>query len=452
MNNIFSNIITSSISSTYNRYGICIENGGNNRIDCNTITFAGITPTSGDICIYIIKSEQNRIRKNQTNNARFGIMFFGNCNTPNNLWGNKLNLHDKYISITNGGVFGKQLNAGSTVLLPGNEFLNTGTRDRLWSQISSNGSLSPYVYKNIGYPSYVSLPSNFDGSPLCNTITTLSSTSIPFIWSGICGAPLSRLQDTTEVDTILSVEATTTANVIIDPENEDETTTTDKYKSKTDIYNQLNLDSIIIDWNDSLELFKSAFTNTEASLLNNIKLAIINGNFEEAKYQLMQVTPTVYAEEQLKLALETLLDTSIIDSNAVKFNILNSIAYQCPNIGGEAVYEARAILMAQFGFIEFDDASLCDNTNNTSNARRANPIYSTSNEIIIKDADNYSISISNKLNKSILSINVYDMQGKKIDISFTNDIIDISKLSNAMYIIKIHFTDNTEATKYFIRK
>ncbi|MEI6311010.1 MAG: T9SS type A sorting domain-containing protein [Bacteroidota bacterium] len=452
LNNIYSNIITSSISSTYNRYGICIESGGNNRIDCNTITFAGITSTSGDICIYIIKSDQNRIRKNQTNNARFGIMFFGNCNTPNNMWGNRLNLHDKYISITNNGVFGKQYTAGPrTTLLPGNEFLNTGGRDRLWSQLGSNGSLSPYVYKNIGFPSYVGLPSSFStGSTLISPIP--STISIPYTWSGACGAPLPRLQDSTEVDTILSEEATTTANVVIDPEYDDESTTTDKYESKTDIYNQLDLDSIIIDWNDSLDLFMSAFANTEASLLNDIKLAIINGNYEEAKYQIMQITPTIYAEEQLKLALETLLDTNILDSNTVKLNILNTIAYQCPNIGGEAVYEARAILMAQFGFIEFDDLTLCDNSNTPSNARRANPISSSDNKLIINETENNTISISNPSDKSIQSISIYDMQGKKMDIVIINNTIDISKLSNAMYIIKIHFSDNTEATKYYFRK
>ena len=454
LNNIYSNAITSSAASTLGRAGIWVEAGQSNRIDCNDISLGGIGTGNKDIGIYVKNSILNRIRKNKTNNSYFGIQFFGNCKTDNNLWGNKLNTHFKYISITNGGVFGIQnvASIGTGILpLPGNEFLNATGRDRMWSQNSSDGTLSPYRYKDTGYPSYVPLPVNRDAlSSSFITITPRTSPN-PYTWSGACGAPLPRLADTTEVDTTLSNEAQKIAYAPIDEENQSLEETTEKYQAKGDIYEQLKLDSIVVEWTDSLDLFKAEYATSEAYELKDIKEELLNGELENAKYKLLQVAPSVYAEEQLKLVLEWQTDTIVPDTGTAKFAALEAIAYQCPNEGGEAVYIARAVLMAQYGFIEFDDEALCAENTEHSSFRRANPIIEKNSDIeIIETIDN--ITIQSKSDKEIQSIEIYDMNGKIVNAKVINNNIDISILSSGLYIIKISYTDYTETTKYYLKK
>jgi hypothetical protein len=168
-------------------------------------------------------------------------------------------------------------------------------------------------------------------------------------------------------------------------------------------------------------------------------------------YKLLQVAPSVYAEEQLKLVLEWQTDTIVPDTGTAKFAALEAIAYQCPNEGGEAVYIARAVLMAQYGFIEFDDEALCDNTITRSNARKANPTQVPNNDIeIIENTNN--IIVQSKSDKEIQSIEIYDMSGRIANAKVINNNIDISQLSASMYILKILYTDATEATKYFFKK
>jgi hypothetical protein len=295
------------------------------------------------------------------------------------------------------------------------------------------------------------LPVNRDAlSSSFITITPRTSPN-PYTWSGACGAPLPRLADTTEVDTTLSNEAQKIAYAPIDEENQSLEETTEKYQAKGDIYEQLKLDSIVVEWTDSLDLFKAEYATSEAYELKDIKEELLNGELENAKYKLLQVAPSVYAEEQLKLVLEWQTDTIVPDTGTAKFAALEAIAYQCPNEGGEAVYIARAVLMAQYGFIEFDDEALCDNTITRSNARKANPTQVPNSDIeIIENTSN--IIIQSKSNKEIQTISVYDMNGKIANALVFNNNIDISKLSASMYIIKIHYTDNSQVTKYFFRK
>lgn len=469
LNNIYSNTITSTSASSAARVGIWVESGANNRIDCNNVTFGGIAAPNVDICIHIKSSQFNRIRKNRTNSAKFGIMFFGNCKTPNNVWGNIMDLHDKYITITNGGEMGAQYTAVTFPLLPGNQFLNTGGRDRLYSRNSSNGTLSPYRYKSTGFASYVGTPSNVD-FPSSLVITPVPRPSPnPYTWSGACGAPLPRLADSTEVDTTLSNEAQKIAYDPIDAENQSLEETTAKYQAKGNIYEQLKLDSIVVDWTDSLDLFIAEYPSTEAYELKDIKEELLNGELENAKYKLLNVASSVYAEEQLKLVLEWQTDTIVPDTGITKFAALEAIAYQCPNEGGEAVFIARSELMKYYDYIHWDDMTICDPQTSPeySGARRANPDAVTTldnnamnklianpsnsnntNLLLYPNPSNEYISIHNLSDTSILQVNFIAMNGeiaKSYDTTNASKFISINikEMNKGIYLVNIIFENGS---------
>jgi hypothetical protein len=107
--------------------------------------------------------------------------------------------------------------------------------------------------------------------------------------------------------------------------------------------------------------------------------------------------------------------------------------------------------MAQYGFIEFDDEALCAENTEHSSFRRANPIIEKNSDIvIIETIDN--ITIQSKSDKEMQSIEIYDLNGRIANAKLFINTIDISKLSASIYVLKIQYTDNTIATKYYFKK
>ena len=111
---------------------------------------------------------------------------------------------------------------------------------------------------------------------------------------------------------------------------------------------------------------------------------------------------------------------------------------------------SRAALMAQYGFIEFDDEALCDNTVAHSNARKANPIPSYTSDIIITE-DNSTVFVSSKTNKEINNISVYDMNCKLI-IEHSKIMFDNTNFKTGIYILNVLYADNSSTTKYYFVK
>jgi hypothetical protein len=50
------------------------------------------------------------------------------------------------------------------------------------------------------------------------------------------------------------------------------------------------------------------------------------------------------------------------------------------------------------------------------------------------------------------SIEIYDLNGRIANAKLFINTIDISKLSASIYVLKIQYTDNTIATKYYFKK
>ncbi|MBK7938397.1 MAG: T9SS type A sorting domain-containing protein [Lewinellaceae bacterium] len=118
---------------------------------------------------------------------------------------------------------------------------------------------------------------------------------------------------------------------------------------------------------------------------------------------------------------------------------LESIAEQCPLKGGDAVYEARAII-SHFEGIEYDDRDLCG-TQNRQSRREKSPI---NNQIIV-----FPNPASDQINWTdpggrVATIKVLNTLGQlSVEITNTKPPVGIVNLPQGFYVVQLFSADNT---------
>lgn len=139
------------------------------------------------------------------------------------------------------------------------------------------------------------------------------------------------------------------------------------------------------------------------------------------------------------MRFDTIAESQIIE--------LQSMAQQCPLAGGNAVYEARSILEAKFGYAYYDDHLLCQNVIPRISASKQNAISVKPNpgtdKVIISGID-------------IRSIDFYTQEGIKVlcrEVDSVSDVeVDITELSPALYVIRVTYgRDSKQESIKFIK-
>jgi hypothetical protein len=157
-------------------------------------------------------------------------------------------------------------------------------------------------------------------------------------------------------------------------------------------------------------------------------------------------------EENIKEVnvIKIMLDKYGVDSVAKEYATLLSIAQQCPQSGGVAVYQARS-LVALFGdTIVYDDDNVCLQQGYYRIANETKSIKTEREaDLIPNPANNYADVILNKSIEGICRIKITDMYSKVIfeqsfDCRKRQFRINTTDVLNGMYNVQITINDNAQ--------
>ena len=123
-------------------------------------------------------------------------------------------------------------------------------------------------------------------------------------------------------------------------------------------------------------------------------------------------------------------------------SVLAAIAGQCPISGGDAVYEARAIVERITG-ATFEDAVLCNTGNRPSNERTISTTFSAGQVQVFPNPTTGMISWAG-LEGEAVTLQVFNALGQQVaERNSTENGVDLSHLPSGVYHIKFLTSDNT---------
>jgi hypothetical protein len=115
---------------------------------------------------------------------------------------------------------------------------------------------------------------------------------------------------------------------------------------------------------------------------------------------------------------------------------LTAIADQCPLEGGDAVYEARAVVAYLTGQ-EFDDYQLCDSGERNQRIKPSVKVESLDNIIVYPNPTTGQVFWTT-LQGEPVTVRVFNSLGQlQIEKSTTDNRMDLSALSQGMYHLQI---------------
>jgi len=157
-------------------------------------------------------------------------------------------------------------------------------------------------------------------------------------------------------------------------------------------------------------------------------------------------------EENIKEVnvIKIMLDKYGVDSVATDFATLLSIAQQCPQSGGVAVYQARSLVALFDDTIVYDDDNVCLQQGYYRIANETKSINTEKEaDLIPNPANNYADVILNKSIEGICRIKITDMYSKIIfeqsfDCHEKQFRINTTDVLNGMYNVQITINDNAQ--------
>ncbi|MEY4902751.1 MAG: Secretion system C-terminal sorting domain [Bacteroidota bacterium] len=160
-----------------------------------------------------------------------------------------------------------------------------------------------------------------------------------------------------------------------------------------------------------------------------------------------KIQPTEIYEENLKNTNAIYLNT--VAKGKVSFSenekeILYSIAYQCPMLGGDAVWTARNLIELEEPQSNFNDENLCKEGQIYGKIAQTTPTV-----LIYPNPTNDVLSIFHSNTTTELNFQLFDMYGNLVHVRLlTSELqtIDVSLLSNGFYIAKINKGNETIVT------
>jgi Secretion system C-terminal sorting domain len=137
-----------------------------------------------------------------------------------------------------------------------------------------------------------------------------------------------------------------------------------------------------------------------------------------------------------------LLATDETEPSATNLTILEVIAAQCPIEGGDAVYEARAIVERLTGQT-FDDAITCASGSRPSNGRDNSERIATSSIAFFPNPTSGLLQWTGTEGK-IVTIRIFDQLGVMVkEQNVENPQVDLSLLPNGLYFIQMMGAEGT---------
>lgn len=115
---------------------------------------------------------------------------------------------------------------------------------------------------------------------------------------------------------------------------------------------------------------------------------------------------------------------------------LQTVANQCPLAGGDAVYEARA-LVQHFTGIQYDDTQLCQNAHDRRNPEQSNS-SEASNFVVYPNPTSGQINWTPFAGNETCTIRLINALGQVIlEKQSSNAYLDVQQVPEGMYVIQI---------------
>jgi hypothetical protein len=228
-----------------------------------------------------------------------------------------------------------------------------------------------------------------------------------------------------------------------------------------DSLNQISADSIASIEKQYSISHDSLLLDTKQNLINSIKQNnsdkenLLNQKQTDANILLadaastnQQVTPTLDPDENEKLINEITLLYNANGRNAIKnyYNQILTVAQQCPDKGGRAVFIARIYIALMNDAVVYNDAGIClqqgiyksSNSVNLDNNYSFDIVPNPANEYVLINLKSNYIGICNIQIKDVLGKIVYS---KQFDCKQQQEKINTLNFEQGIYTASIHIND-----------
>jgi hypothetical protein len=401
--------------------GIQVINNYGTQVSSNLID--NLIPTTNISVggIYESQSQFTFIKCNNIKELGYDIKCAGPLSNPSTLSSNYMTMSRYGIVLSNNGIVGPQ----GTSSFPGcNQWTGgwgPGTY-KLYSQVGTNGSLSPF-YTNTSGSGYVA-PVYIGNDGSSTNISTSPASGPCSICSYVVFPPGIGMRESSEVNTTPVMPEQTTPGT---KENGvKENCLFDKSMEKS--VNVSSISKIVSVYSDP----KS--TEDELSEVQAINNTISPSNIEESNFKVLN---TAY------------LNSVIANRkfNNEELGLLRELAKQCPFTHGNAVYMAR-VLMQPYDEAGTEYHNSCEESENERSIEGS--IVNTESDLKIYPNPNNGIFSLLSPDGNQKSVIIYDMMGKVVYTSETSSeeiTIDISDEPKGVYLIKIKMNNTTEVRK-----
>lgn len=390
--------------------GIILNNTNNCSFTFNSLSASSLGVTEG---FDLDMSMGNNINCNNTNYTYRGFHSNNTCGTTR-LYNNHFGRHNTGLKIENLSYIGKQYDHYNTWLDTSN-YYNLGAEN-----------LNPNQ-------SFV-LNSEFKVSSVYNTPLHPSNSGNGFFFVVLNNTPVAikECQQTTPEEE----ERNSNLRIMIDPYSGANTpeTETNKWESNRYLYQELKQHPNYQLQDATLASFANSQSNTNINSFYEVVKAISEGRYNDANSINNAINTTKIYEENLKVINNLFLQNGSYTTNQI--NTIYSIASQCPNTGGSAVFIARSLYR-----FHIDPSVSFDHLNCQTIQNRSSNSNISSIEVMPNPASNsIQLILNEKVENGILEILNYQGGLMKVikDYNSTNlKELDIRELNSGMYILRI---------------
>ncbi|MBS1659313.1 MAG: right-handed parallel beta-helix repeat-containing protein [Bacteroidetes bacterium] len=366
---ISNNTINHNTGLNVSSFAFRLDNCNLPQISCNTVTGIGnVNSLINHKKSFSFSMTKNaRIEHNASSENRIAFEFLSDCN-PTAILDNTINNHyyGMYLgNSTTTAVIGNQTAqdyGNGTAETPGNDFVGTGSGSFPGFALDGNDNSPQTFYEsNSSVESFYPLPNEIAFPFVGNNVTASLYQSDLMCGQQSAAVMIISTDDAAEIADDNTVEPDPVEDLII-------------WSQKKGVYSEMADDSSFAFSNETLETFydTTAVNNTgklvdaekNLELLqdSSISETVKQGALNDAQSKVDDIISDKIYESNKQQIYNLIIANLKEGSDSLSYDekaLVQTIADQCPFVGGPAVYEARAIRASYTDSIYYDDDAIC---------------------------------------------------------------------------------------------
>lgn len=454
-------------------YGIRAENATGARIGCNTITGSGTNWMTKKIALSGAGSPNLTIESNQTHYTRIGLQFLGNCDNST-IQGNVMNHHDYGFYVGSnatgtGGVIGPQTLNGDQQSR-GNKYQgdnNSGNFLGGYATYTHNSSPPVPFWTETNITGVYYTPQSNGSNIIGNEIAT----SGPLGSLGIFNANgTNTCQGLRVFDLGTTIGWLEVAEQVAQDTLSGENNLSDAliWSRKLRLYNELRENSSLLDSSTVLEDFYVQASTGNIGKFAEIDDLMAQVNEQsgvipvqeraiELTNQALEINQSIQSSMTVELNRKTINEVMLVTTilglpiDSIWYDEIESVAFQCPYMGGEAVFVARAICQSLTDTVWFNDSLLCAEISEERLQGNVSNMSNRFNISVFPNPTNGNFTILyNTISYNEARFELYDMTNRllfkqKLPTKIYISDVNVSHINDGVYGYRI--TMNNEMTK-----